>query len=136
MISKQGDKFYFEFQKIKFYWNVESKKFEKVDYLFNEKISFYQNSSGIYTEEFINSKNKEIKIEELTYERSLKNWGSNNIDIPEPTFKELFIEQALAPLFIFQMFCVLLWMLVCLFFFFLLKAKFIKMKRMNTGIIV
>jgi cation-transporting ATPase 13A1 len=36
-------------------------------------------------------------------------YGRNEYNIPVPTFRELFLQQALAPFFIFQVFCVLLW---------------------------
>jgi len=38
-------------------------------------------------------------------------YGKNECHIPIPKFTELFAEHAVAPFFVFQMFCVSLWML-------------------------
>ncbi|PFH36293.1 hypothetical protein BESB_044850 [Besnoitia besnoiti] len=38
-------------------------------------------------------------------------YGSNDYDIPIPTFRELFKEHAVSPFFVFQMLCVSLWLI-------------------------
>ena len=61
------------------------------------KLSYFQNSRGLTLE-------KEINHLEHHY-------GRNSFDIPVPTFTELFKEHAVAPFFVFQIFCVALWCL-------------------------
>lgn len=60
-------------------------------------IGHFQSSRGI-------EKQSEIS-------RIEQHYGTNTFDIPVPTFGELFKEHAVAPFFVFQIFCVGLWML-------------------------
>lgn len=60
-------------------------------------IKTFQDSQGLLTPEKIG--------------RVQQHYGDNTFDIPVPTFTELWKEHAVAPFFIFQMFCVGLWLL-------------------------
>ena len=60
-------------------------------------IKIFQESRGL---------TKESKIEQVH-----EHYGDNTFDIPVPTFTELWKEHAVAPFFVFQMFCVGLWLL-------------------------
>ncbi|KAL6863572.1 putative Ca2+ pump [Trichoderma novae-zelandiae] len=91
----------FLFQKRRFLYNPETKSFSTLAYLIDAEpkptIGQFQMSKGI------------DKQSELT--RIEQHYGTNTFDIPVPTFTELFKEHAVAPFFVFQIFCVGLWML-------------------------
>lgn len=88
---------YFQFQKKRFLWHQDENVFSSPKFLIDEspKIGDFQNSKGLSGD--------------LTQSRRL--YGENSFDIPIPTFLELFKEHAVAPLFVFQVFCVALWLL-------------------------
>ncbi|KAM7212340.1 hypothetical protein V8F06_012276 [Rhypophila decipiens] len=91
----------FLFQKRRFLYDPEAKSFGPLVYDIDAepkpKIEQYQRSKGI------------TSAAEL--DRLQQHYGLNTFDIPVPTFLELFKEHAVAPFFVFQIFCVGLWML-------------------------
>jgi cation-transporting ATPase 13A1 len=87
------------FQKRRFIYNPEKGSFAPLVYPLdnNPKLSEFQLSKGLRSA-------KEI-------ERLQHHYGDNTFDIPVPSFTELFKEHAVAPFFVFQIFCVGLWCL-------------------------
>ncbi len=91
----------FLFQKRRFLYNFKQGYFAPLSYSIDEeprpKISTYQESVGLASKSSI--------------DRIQQHYGNNTFDIPVPTFTELWKEHAVAPFFVFQMFCVGLWLL-------------------------
>lgn len=91
----------FLFQKRRFLYNPEQNSFAPLSYEIDKEprplIGAFQRSQGLTTDAEI--------------ERLQQHYGQNTFDIPVPTFTELWKEHAVAPFFIFQMFCVGLWLL-------------------------
>ena len=91
----------FLFQKRRFLYDPDTKSFSPLTYDIDAEpkpnLEKYQRSKGI------------TSAAEL--ERIQQHYGANTFDIPVPTFTELFKEHAVAPFFVFQIFCVGLWML-------------------------
>lgn len=88
---------FFSFQKKRFLLNEEQNDFSTPKFIIDEdpKIGDFQNCKGYSGD--------------LTHLKRL--YGENSFDIPIPGFIELFKEHAVAPLFVFQIFCVALWLL-------------------------
>lgn len=91
----------FLFQKRRFLYDHERGRFATLEYAIDQDpkplIKEFQQAKGL-------QKKSEI-------ERIRQHYGPNVFDIPVPTFTELFQEHAVAPFFVFQIFCVGLWML-------------------------
>ncbi|KAG8626113.1 hypothetical protein KVT40_006514 [Elsinoe batatas] len=91
----------FLFQKRRFIYSPEHRTFKTLTYALDKEpkplIREFQESPGLGTQSQVTS--------------LLQNFGPNTFDIPVPSFMELFQEHAVAPFFIFQIFCVGLWML-------------------------
>lgn len=94
-------KYSFLFQKRRFIYSPDTGKFAPLTYLLDREekptLGYFQESKGLTTP---------AKIEDVH-----KHYGDNTFDIPVPTFTELWKEHAVAPFFIFQIFCVGLWLL-------------------------
>ncbi|KAI9741468.1 MAG: hypothetical protein M1818_004274 [Claussenomyces sp. TS43310] len=91
----------FLFQKRRFLYSSEKNSFTPLTYSIDDEpkptIERFQKSRGI------------TSAAELS--KLQQHYGDNTFDIPVPTFVELFKEHAVAPFFVFQVFCVGLWML-------------------------
>ncbi|KAJ3436871.1 manganese-transporting atpase 13a1 [Anaeramoeba flamelloides] len=96
-LFRSHNQYSFLFQNRTYFWSEQQKVFCKRDYPVHHKISDYLEHKGLLDSE----KRKEL----------FNRYGKNKFLIPDPQFKELFKEQALAPFFVFQVFCVLLWCL-------------------------
>jgi len=88
---------WFNFQKLKFVWDTEKKIFTRVQFPKDGSMKYYRDWKGWGDEQ-------EVRDKTLLY-------GNNSVDMTIPEFKELFIERATAPFFVFQVFCVGLWCL-------------------------
>lgn len=91
----------FLFQKRRFLYDEEENSFAPLSYDIDSvpraDIKTFQESRGLTSQSEI--------------ERIREHYGDNTFDIPVPTFAELWKEHAVAPFFVFQMFCVGLWLL-------------------------
>ncbi|GEQ71731.1 hypothetical protein JCM33374_g5417 [Metschnikowia sp. JCM 33374] len=74
-----------------------SGKFSPPEFKIDElpKLSYFQGHTGL----------------KGNLDKMVRNYGLNRFDIPIPTFMELFKEHAVAPFFVFQIFCVALWLM-------------------------
>ncbi|EOD52762.1 Cation-transporting ATPAse 4 [Neofusicoccum parvum] len=91
----------FLFQKRRFLYDPEQNSFATLSYSIDADprplIGSFQASRGLTSS--------------ADAQRIHEHYGDNSFDIPVPTFVELFKEHAVAPFFVFQVFCVGLWML-------------------------
>ncbi|CAI6330732.1 unnamed protein product [Periconia digitata] len=91
----------FLFQKRRFLYDPENGSFAPLSYPLDAdpkpKLQTFQETRGLTSQ---------AEIEKLQH-----HYGDNSFDIPVPTFTELFKDHAVAPFFVFQVFCVGLWML-------------------------
>lgn len=87
----------FSFQKRRFLYHLENGTFTPPKYQIDQEplLGDYQSSKGLSGD----------------LSKKYRLYGKNFFDIPIPSFTELFKEHATAPFFVFQIFCVGLWLL-------------------------
>ncbi|VEU23311.1 DEKNAAC104436 [Brettanomyces naardenensis] len=98
-IDRTSSQLSFKYQKRKFLWNEKLAQFSPPIFFVDDetlKIGDLKAKKGLSTSD----------LESLG-----KKYGRNVFDIPVPTFWELFVEHALAPFFVFQVFSIALWMM-------------------------
>ncbi|ODQ56393.1 hypothetical protein SAICODRAFT_4574 [Saitoella complicata NRRL Y-17804] len=89
----------FLWQKKRFILDADKKVFREVVFPIDQQplLKSFQQSHGLQSKSDL--------------EHAERKYGLNRFDIPIPTFQELFKEHAVAPFFVFQLFCVGLWLL-------------------------
>ncbi|GAA5979114.1 hypothetical protein JCM10908_002809 [Rhodotorula pacifica] len=95
----QEDLVFFSYQRDKYLFDSATQTFARISYPCDATppLSTFQTTKGLTTKQEL--------------ERAHADYGKNVFDIPVPTFVELFSEHAVAPFFVFQVFCGLLWLL-------------------------
>lgn len=88
---------WFEFQKTRYMYDRDSGRFESLVYPTDLPLLNYLRSRGYDQEELLKS--------------AQQRFGHNDLKMHVPDFMELFRERALAPFFVFQVFCLCLWCL-------------------------
>ncbi|WVO18333.1 hypothetical protein L204_106048 [Cryptococcus depauperatus] len=102
----------FNYQRDTYVYNHSSNIFTPIPYPCDSSppLAVFQTSRGILTYPITNPKTTS-KTGLVSLEILKATYGPNECHIPIPKFTELFAEHAVAPFFVFQMFCVALWCL-------------------------
>lgn len=87
----------FTFQALKYIYDDDKKVFSPISYPSEScpPLSEFQKSTGL--------------DDHTSIKEALETYGENKLQIPVPTFIDLFKEHVVAPFFVFQIFCVGLW---------------------------
>jgi len=87
----------FEYHRRRYYYDYESNTFIKIRCNTEMPLTFFKEWSGISSQDQLDSSN--IRF------------GPNKFNVRQPTFLKLYKAQLLSPFTVFQLFCVVLWML-------------------------
>lgn len=91
----------FRFHNRMYEYNPEKNIFERVEYPVDLPLSHYTKAA----------RSPSIIINESTAGELTHRFGRNVLELPCPKFLDLYLESLLSPFFIFQLFCMVLWML-------------------------
>lgn len=115
---------WFIFQKTKYYWDSKIKSFRGLQFPINHSVKHYCEWKGYLDQTEVEAaegkygKNKYVvriilsicSLRDILYVAESINFAFR-LDMVVPEFWELFKERAIAPFFVFQVFCVALWCL-------------------------
>lgn len=87
----------FNFQKTKYVFDEKTQQFSSIEFPCDKPLAYYRDWKGYENPD-------ELYLIDRLY-------GHNELEMVIPEFRELFIERATAPFFVFQIFCVGLWCL-------------------------
>jgi cation-transporting ATPase 13A1 len=93
--SKKEEIVSIEFEKIKYLFNKDKAVFEKSKINFKKRLGEFKDSTPY-------SNDQEVENLKAKY-------GNNLMKVPIPSFFSLYKEHIVAPFFVFQLFCILLW---------------------------
>lgn len=85
-----------QYQRKKYFYDHDRKAFTKTPYPVQLTMDQYKSNKG-------------LSPTGNTMQSFFEKFGENSLSIPLPQFKDLFMEHAVAPFFVFQLFCVALW---------------------------
>ncbi|PVF98731.1 putative calcium-transporting ATPase [Serendipita vermifera] len=102
--KNERDSFTFKYQSDTYLYNPQDNTFAPISYPSDSK-------PPLSTFNTPNKGAKTIGIASQDVEKLTTLYGKNEFDIPIPSFSALFAEHAVAPFFVFQLFCVALWCL-------------------------
>lgn len=95
---------------------IDTEDHKEISFLFQKRRFIYDESTGTFSPPQFLIDDENLKISAFQKSTGLnetdllqRQYGPNKFDIPVPTFTELFKEHAVAPFFVFQVFCVALW---------------------------
>lgn len=91
---------FFNFQKRTYVYSNRTNTFEMIEYPTELAITEYISAAGS------SSKTSTADAEDRRFK-----FGRNVLEMPTPTFSELYVQHLLAPFFVFQVFCIFLWLL-------------------------